>query len=114
MGTDMIRKATDAFERKQRRCLDSFEEPNLFTGAPKLAVALVASPLHGHNFNIGDEYRLSRTDQCIRVIRGISTVGHIENPPPSVLDTMRGTGESAVGRVVASFSMTGKAELLLE
>lgn len=114
MGTDLIRKATDAFERKQRRCVNAFEEPNLFTGAPQLTVALVATPANGHSFCVGDEYRLSRDEQSIRVIHGIKTVGHIENPPPSILDTMRGTGASAVGRVVAKFSMAGKAELVLE
>ncbi len=114
MGTDMIRKATDGFERKQRRCLDRFEEPNLFSGAPKLSIALVATPAPGHSFRVGDEYRLSRSDREIRVVRGVTAVGHIENPPTSILDTMRAAGAVAVGRVVANFSLTGKAELLLE
>lgn len=114
MGTDMIRKATDAFERKQRRCLDRFEEPNLFSGAPKLAVAVVATPVDGHSFCVGEEYRLSRSDRDIRVIRGVTAVGHIENPPPSILDSMQAAGAAAVGRVVVNFSLTGKAELLLE
>lgn len=114
MGTDMIRKATDGFERKQRRCLDRFDEPNLFSGATKLTVALVATPINGHSFQMGDEYRLCRTEGEIRVIRGVTAIGHIENPPPSILDTMRETGSMGVGRVVAKYSLTEKAELLVE
>lgn len=44
MGTEMIAKATDSFERKQRRCLDLLDEPTLFTGTPQLSIAVVATP----------------------------------------------------------------------
>lgn len=114
MGTDLITKATGAFERKHRRCLDLMEEPNLFSGAPRLSIAVMAKPESGHAFAVGDEYRLSLIDDRLLVIRGITTVGHVENPPSSVLDMMRGMCPSAFGRIVSVFSLTGKAEILLE
>jgi hypothetical protein len=114
MGTDMIEKATDSFERKQRRCLEEFEEPNLFTGVPQLSIALVATPEPGRTFALDEECRLSLVDDRLVVIRGITIVGHIENPPSSVLDTMRGPSPSAFGRVLNVFRLTSKAEILLE
>lgn len=57
MGTETIARATDSFERKQRRCLDLLDEPSLFTEAPRLSLALVATPREGHTFKVGDEYR---------------------------------------------------------
>lgn len=114
MGTDLITKAANAFVRKQRRCLDLMDEPNLFSGAPQLGVAVVATPINGHTFAEGGEYRLSFLDGHLVVIRGISTVGFIEDPPGSVVDMMRGICPSAFGRVVSVFSLTDKAEILLE
>jgi len=114
MGTEMIAKATDSFQRKQRRCLDLFEEPNLFTGAPQLSVAVVVTPDNGHLFDLDEECRLTLLGNRLLVIRGVSVVGHVENPPSSVLDMMRGPCPSAFGRVVNLFSMTNKAEILLE
>ena len=114
MGIDTIMKATDAFERKQRRCLDLFDEPNLFSGAPKLSIAVVAVPSDGHVFDVGDEYRLDARDDSVLVIRGITVVGRLENPPRSVIEIMHGLVPSAFGHVVKVFSLTGKAELQLE
>lgn len=114
MGVETITKATDSFTRKQRRCLDEIEAPNLFTGAPRVKVAVVASPREGHRFGTGEAYRLQRDGNAILVVRGVTPVGDIENPPTSVLDTMRGACANGLGRVAALFSMTGKAELLLE
>lgn len=114
MGVETITKATDSFTRKQRRCLDDIEAPNLFSGAPRVKFALVATPREGHAFGAGEAYRLQRDGSAILVVRGVTAVGDIDNPPPSVLDTMRGACASGLGRVAAIFSMTGKAELFLE
>lgn len=114
MGTDMIQKATDSFERKQRRCLDLFDEPNLFSGAPKLSVGVVAVPDKDHQFSINDEYRLSLVGDDLLVIDGVRVVARVEDPPPSVLEIMRHISPSACGRVVTVFALTGKAEVLVE
>jgi hypothetical protein len=114
MGIDTITKATDAFERKQRRCLDLFGEPNLFSGVPRLSIAVVAVPDEGHVFHTGEEYRLAVADDSILVIRDITVVGRLDNPPLSVIELMRGPLPSVFGRVVRVFSLTGKAELQLE
>ena len=110
----MITKATDSFERKQRKCLDLLEEPNLFTGAPLLSIAVVATPEGGHAFALDEECRLSLLGDRLLVICGVTVVGQIENPPSSVLDMMRGPCPSAFGRVVKLFSLTNKAEVQLE
>lgn len=110
----MIAKATDSFERKQRRCLDLLEEPNLFTGAPQVSVAVVATPKNRHAFAMDEEYRLTLIGDRLLVVRGVTVVGEIENPPSSVLDMMHGPCPSAFGRVVKLFSLTDKAEVLLE
>lgn len=114
MGTDFIQKATDSFERKQRRCLDSFDEPNLFSGAPKIEVGVVGVPYEGHEFNTDDEYRLSLVEDDLLIIRGVTAVGRVEDPPPSVVETMRHISPSAYGRVVTVFALTGKAEIIVE
>lgn len=114
MGTDMIAKATDTFERKQRRCLDLLDEPNLFTGAPQLSIAVIATPGNGQVFAVEDEVRLTLLDDRLLVIRGVTVVGYVENPPSSVVDLMRGPCPSVNGRIVSVFSMTNKAEILLE
>lgn len=114
MGADMIEKATDSFERKQRRCLDLLEEPTLFTGMPQLSIAVVATPANGHKFDVGEECRLTLSNnERLLVVRGVSVVGHVENPPPSVIDMMRGPCPSAFGQVVKLFTLTGKAEIQL-
>jgi len=110
----MIAKATDSFERKQRRCLDLLEEPNLFTGAPQLSVAVVATPDNGHAFTLNEECRLTLYGGRLALVRGVAVVGEVENPPSSVLDMMRGPCPSAFGRVIKLFSLTKKAEVLLE
>lgn len=114
MGTELIQRATDSFERKQRRCLDQFEEPNLFSGSSRRSVALLASPLKNHTFRSGETYRLCRKGDSIIVVSGITQIGEIENPPSSVLYTMQDACQVAVGRVGEIFSMSGKAELSLE
>lgn len=115
MGTEMIAKATDSFERKQRRCLDLLDEPSLFTGAPQLSIAVIATPDDGHTFTLGGEYRLALDDESrLAVVRDVSVVGHVENPPSSVIDMMRGPCPSAFGQVNKLFTLTGKAEIQLE
>lgn len=110
----MIAKATDSFERKQRRCLDQLEEPNLFTGAPQLSIAVIATLKSGHTFILDEELRLTMADARLVVVRGVTIVGFVENPPSSVLDTIRGHCPSAFGRVAKIYSLTKKAEILLE
>lgn len=114
MGTEMIAKATDSFQRKQRKSLEQLEEPSLFTCAPHLTYALVATPDVGYPFTVGDEYRLVLTDQGLLVVDGVSPVGRVEAPPNSVLDMMRGPSPSARGCIKSVSSLTGQAELLLE
>lgn len=113
MGTEMIIRATDSFERKQRRSLEQLEEPNLFTMAPRLVNALLATPQDGHVFAVGEEYRLTLVDSDLLVVRGVCPVGIVKNPPESVLDMMRGPVPSAQGRVTSVSSMSGDAELTL-
>lgn len=115
MGTEMIAKATDSFERKQRRCLDLLDEPTLFTGTPQLSIAVVATPDNGHEFIAGEECRLALDgDSCLLVIQGVSVVGHVESPPFSVVDMMRGPCPSVFGQVTKLFTLAGKAEIQLE
>lgn len=115
MGTEMIAKATDQFERKQRRCLDLLDEPTLFSGAPRLSVAVVATPTNSHTFAAGEECRLTLgKDARLLVVQGVSVVGHVEDPPSSVIDVMRGPCPSAFGQVNKLFTLTGKAEIQLE
>lgn len=115
MGTEMIAKATDSFERKQRRCLDLLDEPTLFTGTPQLSIAVVATPDNGHKFTVGEECRLTLDDDSrLLVVEGVSVVGHVDNPPSSVIDMMRGPCPSAFGQVNKIFTLTGKAEIQLE
>ncbi|TVQ33693.1 MAG: hypothetical protein EA376_01560 [Phycisphaeraceae bacterium] len=114
MGTEMIAKATDSFTRKQRRCLFEFDGPSLFSASPRLSVAVVAMPTNGHAFSPDEEYRVAMDGDCLNVIRGVSIVGKIENPPMSVRDKMRGPCPSALGRVVKLYTLTKKAEIMLE
>ncbi|HEY4329738.1 MAG TPA: hypothetical protein VGN88_08375 [Phycisphaerae bacterium] len=115
MGTDLIAKMADSFERKQRRCLDMLEQVNLFTGIPQLSISLVATPENGHAFETGEECRLTLDDDSrLLVVQGVSVVGHIENPPSSIIDMMRGPCPSAFGQVNKLFALTGKAEIQLE
>lgn len=111
----MIAKATDSFERKQRRCLDLLDEPTLFTGTPRLSIAVVATPDNGHEFAIGEECRLTLDDDSrLLVVQGVSVVGHVESAPSSVIDMMGGPCPSAFGQVDKLFTLTGKAEIQLE
>lgn len=111
----MITNATDSFERKQRRCLDLLDEPTLFTGAPQLSIAVVATPDNGHTFVLDEECRLTLDEEShLLVVRGVSVVGHVESPPSSVIDMMRGPCPSAFGQVNKLFTLTGKAEIQLE
>jgi len=111
----MIAKATDSFERKQRRCLDLLDEHTLFTGTPQLSIAVVATPDNGHTFTFDDECRLTLDDKLrLLVVKGVSVVGRVDNPPSSVIDMMRGPCPSAFGRVNRVFTLTGKAEIQLE
>lgn len=114
MGTEVIAKATDSFERKQRRCLDSFDEPNLFSGALQLSVDVTVTPDNGHEFVLDEECRLTLLGDRLLVVRGVSVVGHVENPPPSVLDMLRGPCPSLLGHVASLFELTNKAEIVLE
>lgn len=114
MGTDFIQRATDSFARKQRRCLDLFDEPNLFSGAPEFSVGVVALPNEGHEFSVGDECRLTMVEDGLLLIRDVTPIGRVENPPPSVMDVMRTISPSASGRIVKVFPLTGKAEVLVE
>lgn len=111
----MIAKATDSFERKQRRCLDLLDEPTLFTGTPQLFIVLVATPDNGHEFAIGEECRLALDgDSRLLVVQGVSVVGYVENAPSSIIDMMRGPCPSAFGHVDKLFTLTRKAEIQLE
>lgn len=110
----MIAKATDSFERQQRRCLDLLDEATLFSGLPKLSLALIATPRDGHTFSIGEECRLT-LDANLRllVVKGVTVVGDVKDPPSSVIDMMRGPCPSAFGQVSRTFTLTGKAEVQL-
>jgi hypothetical protein len=115
MGTEMIAKATDSFERKQRRCLDLLDMETLFTGAAQLSIAVVATADNGHKFAVGEDCRLTLDDESnLLVVVGVSVVGHVENPPASVVAMMRGPCPSAYGKVTNVFMLTGKAEIQVE
>lgn len=114
MGTEMISKATDGFQRKQRKCLDALEAPNLFSTPPKLCIAIVAKPEGGHGFTEGEHCRLSLVDGELLVIRGVTVVGRVESPPQSVVDAMSGFYPSLCGQVLSIYALTGKAEIHLE
>lgn len=114
MGVEMIARAADSFERKQRKSLEQLEEPNLFTLAPRMLNALLAVPEDGHIFTVGDKYRLTLQDAKLTVVRGVCPVGVVRDPPQSVLDMMRGPVPSAQGRVTSISSLSGQAELVLE
>ncbi len=113
MGTEMITKATDNFQRKQRRSLERLEEPTLFSCAPQLSIVVLATPEPWHAFALGEEYRLAFLNNRLLVILGVTIVGAVENPPPSVIDMMRGPSPSAHGHIINVFSLTNKADLLL-
>lgn len=115
MGTDLIAKAADTFERKQRKCLALFEEETLFPAEPQLSIAVVATPFGGHLLSVDDERRLT-LEECGRllVVNGVTPVGVVENPPQSVVELMRGPSPSIFARIVKVFPLTGKAELQLE
>lgn len=111
----MIEKAADSFERKQRRCLDALEDPTLFTGTPQFSIAVVATPENGHVFTAGEDCRLALDDESrLLVVRGVSVIGRVERPPPSLVNTMRCAFPSALGTVNSVFSLTGMAEIQLE
>lgn len=114
MGIELIDKATDSFERKQRKCLDALEESDLFSAVPRLSVGVLANPFDGHRFEDEQLYRLALVDGRLMVIRGITVVGEVQSPPPSIIDQMRVRCPSVSGRVIKRFALTGKAELLLE
>ncbi len=114
MGTEMLMKASDSFARKQRSCLDAFEEQTLFSSLPQLSLVVLATPAQGHEFVMNEHYRLSEVDGRIAVIKGITIVGRIDDPPASVVDTMRGLCPSILSTTIGVSSVDGKAELLLE
>ena len=114
MGTELIEKATDSFQRKQRKCLDALEETDLFAAAPRLSIALTATPVLDHRFDIDGEYRLCLCENRLVVIRGVEVFGEVVSPPASVVDRMRVMCPSLLGRVLKVFALTGKAEILLE
>jgi len=114
MGTETIEKATDSFTRKQRRCLDQLEEATLFTGIPRLEIAVMAAPVPGQEFLLNEFCRLSLLDEKIVVIRDITIIGVVINAPKSVIDMMLGPCPSVSGRIAGVSVLTGKAEVLLE
>lgn len=114
MGTEMIAKATDSFERKHRKCLDAIEEPDLFYTAPQLSIAVVAIPEAGHSFSTDEDCRFALVDDQLLVIRGVTVVGEVQSPPRSVVDMLGGSRPSLSGRVQKVFQLTGKADILLE
>ena len=114
MGTELIQKATDCFQRKQRKCLDALEEPDLFMSIPRLSIALIATPVPDHHFNVDDDYRLALFKDHLVVIRGVGIVGEVNSPPASVVDRMKVMCPSLAARVLKVFALTGKAEILLE
>lgn len=115
MGTETIAKATDSFERKQRRCLELLDEPTLFSEAPKLCVALIATLREGHTLSVGDQCRLTLdANRHLLIVQAVTVVGHVENPPSSVIEMMQGPCPSAFGQVIKSFTVAGMVEIQLE
>ena len=111
MGTEMIAKATNNFDRKQRECLERLEAPDLFTLSPRVAIALVASPDDRHTFKVGEQYRLVLQESCVIVVRGVSPVGSVPAVPRSFVEMMRGPAPSAQACVRGVSEFTGEAEL---
>jgi hypothetical protein len=110
----MVAKATDTFERKQRKSLEQLEEANLFTLAPRLTCALLASPVGDHVFQVGEKYRLLAQDGLIVVVSGVVVIGRVPEPPRSVVDLFAGPVPSACGRIAAVSGLSGDAEIVLE
>jgi hypothetical protein len=114
MGTDLVAKVADGFERRQRRSLEQLEEPNLFTRPPRMSHALTVTPVAGHTFSVGEHYRLTLVDDRIVIVDGVSRAGYVENPPPSLLDTMRTMSPSSRGCIRNVSEITQQAEIVLE
>jgi hypothetical protein len=117
MGTELIAKATDSFERKHRKCLDELEDPSLFSMVPRISIVVVANPEPGHSFSTDQDsqsYRLALVDDRVQVLSGVTVVGEITNPPKSVVDALLGPCPSLRGRVLKVFKYTGNADILLE
>lgn len=114
MGTEMIEKAADSFKRKQRKCMNSLDEADLFSSPPQVFIGVMAVPADGKFFTAGDWYRLALTDRKLVVLRGITTVGEVASPPASVVDRMKTVSPSLTATVARVFALTGKAELSLE
>lgn len=114
MGTEMIAKAADGFERKQRESLEQLEKPNLFTCAPHVSGGVVVTPEAGHVFRVDARYRFVRRESDVIVVQGISPVGKVTMPPPSLLHAMNGAESVVCGRVSAVSALTGQADVVLE
>lgn len=111
MGTDTIAKAADSFERKQRRSLEQLEQPNLFTHSPRVTCRVIATPVAGHVPILENVYRLVMEDEAVIVVDGITRVGRIDEPPASLVHSMRGPTPAACGRVIGVSTLSGKLEL---
>jgi len=111
MGSDLISKASDSFERKQRRCMNAIDQLGLFDGFRQLSVALVATPHEDKRFRLDKAYRLALRSGEVHVFDGVTAVGLVEDPPQSVVDLLSGTCPSASVRVLKFYSLTNKVDL---
>jgi hypothetical protein len=114
MGTELIEKAADSFQRKQRKCLNALDEADLFSSPPQVSIAVAAAPAEGQAFALGRWYRLALCGERLVVLDGITTVGEVASPPPSVVDRMKTLSPGVNATVTRVFSLTGKADLSLE
>jgi len=57
---------------------------------------------------------LTIVDSLLAVADGVTVVGYVDDPPASVLDTMRTTSPSARGCIRSVSEITKQAEIVLE
>lgn len=114
MGIELIQKASDSFQRKQRKSLNTLDESDLFSCPAQVTIAVTAVPVAGHAFEVDGWHRLALLQGQLVVLDGIKTVGEVVNPPKSVVDRMKTVSPSMSATVARIFTLTGKAELSLE
>jgi len=113
MGSDLIVKSKETFERQQRRCVDKLSAEYLFGNIATISVGITATPSDGSRFAEGNLYRLTLVNGVVSVIDGVSAIGTVEDPPRSVVEQLSGPCVYLLVRATEVYELTRTVDLEL-
>jgi hypothetical protein len=112
MGLDFIKKAAPSFKKGIDRSRIALGTPGLFTKQPIEGARCYSAKLHvGMSAAVGDEVGVRLIDREVILLRGLTQLARLTNPPERLWQALVASFGEASGRVEETLEISRTIEV---